>query len=86
MVPNIAILAIDEILRHLILYSLYGRRQRGYLIETYKILNGWDHVEVIFSKKAASLDLPEDTQRRYSNREIGSILGTVSSRSGLVTN
>ena len=40
----------------------------------------------ISSKKAVSLDLPEETKRRYSNRELGSRLGNVSSRSGLMTN
>ena len=45
LVPNIAKLTYHDRLRYLGLYSLYGRHQRGDLIETYKILNGWDHVE-----------------------------------------
>ena len=59
LVTNIDKLAYYERLRHFRLYSLYGRRQRGNLIETYKILNGWDHVEAGNFFQDFSLDLPE---------------------------
>ena len=82
LVLTIEKLAYDEILRHLRLYSLCGRRQRGDLIETYKILNGWDHVEAgkLLPRKQSVW-----TYQIYSNTKLGYRLGTVSFRSGLVT-
>ena len=40
LVSNIAKLTYEDILRHMGLYSLHCRRQRGDLIETFTILNG----------------------------------------------
>lgn len=45
LVTSIAKLTYEQRLQQLKLYSLYYRRQRGDLIETYKILNGIDKVE-----------------------------------------
>ena len=46
MIPGMKGLTYDERLRTLGLYSLEFRRLRGDLIETYKILNGLDRVDV----------------------------------------
>ena len=45
LVTSLAKLTYEHRLRHLILQSLYCRRQRGDLIETLKILNRLEHVE-----------------------------------------
>ena len=70
LVPNIAKLAYDERLRYIGLYSLYGRRQRGDLIETYKILNGWDHVEAghFFQESSQLGRTREHTKKIFKQR------------------
>ena len=45
LVTSLAKLTYEQRLRHLGLHSLYCRRQRGDLIETFKILNGLENVE-----------------------------------------
>ena len=45
LVTSLAKLTYEQRLRHLRLHSLYCRRQRGDLIETFKILNGLENVE-----------------------------------------
>ena len=45
LVTSLAKLTYDQRLRHLRLHSLYCWRQRGDLIETFKILNGLENVE-----------------------------------------
>ena len=45
LVTSLAKLTYEQRLRHLRLHSLYCRRQRGDLFETFKILNGLENVE-----------------------------------------
>ena len=51
LVTSLAKLTYEQRVRHLRLQSLYCRRQRGDLIETFKIQNGLENVEVILNCK-----------------------------------
>jgi len=60
------------------LYSLYCRRQRGDLIETFKILNGYYDIDPAKFFTLNSTDVTRGHSMKLFNSDLGLLSGTTS--------
>ena len=71
LVPELCNLPYEERLKQLNLHSLYCRRQRGDLIETFKILNNYLNIESsdFFTLSPVTYTRGDDYKINYSNQD-----------------